>query len=222
MLLSTVLLLASANFSILEEPQKAGVAYMATKREPPAVAKYGRFVIPVRPKSNPGDWATQDDYPLEALENEWEGVTAFKLDVDVNGDVTRCEVTSSSSHAALDNRTCDLLLSRAKFYPAKDAKGRAVSSTYSNRIRWEMPEGVPEKIPATGKMSVTYTIEKDGSASGCEAKGNLAILGTADDGSGLCDNLSGFEIPLDAAGEPTRKKVVLVVNLLVTDIKDGE
>ena len=92
------------------------------------------------PRSNPGSWATNDDYPSAALRAEEEGVTGFRLTVGTDGRVSECSVTSSSGSSTLDAATCKLITRRARFTPAKDADGNPVTDTYSNRIRWQIPE----------------------------------------------------------------------------------
>lgn len=93
------------------------------------------------PANNPGSWVTNDDYPAEAMRAEHEGVTAFRLTYDATGKTTGCEVTSSSGHAELDEATCRLLAERATFIPGRDAAGKQTGGTYSNRVRWQIPDG---------------------------------------------------------------------------------
>ena len=103
---------------------------------PPAPKK----VEPARAKANLGSLISNDDYPASALRAEEEGVTGFRLSVGANGRVTNCTVTSSSGSSALDSATCRLLTSRARFTPAKDSSGAAVSDTVSARIVWRIQE----------------------------------------------------------------------------------
>lgn len=92
------------------------------------------------PATNPGSWATNDDYPASAMREEREGTTGFKLTVGVDGLPTQCEIISSSGHADLDTTTCRLIMERARFTPGRDKNGKVVGGTYSNRIRWQIPE----------------------------------------------------------------------------------
>jgi len=50
-----------------------------------------------------------------------------------------CTVTSSSGSPDLDAATCTNVTRRARFKPALE-NGQPVQSTYSNRIRWVIPE----------------------------------------------------------------------------------
>lgn len=97
------------------------------------------LTTPGKPRGNPARWAGPDDYPARALREEREGSTGFRVAYDASGRVTSCEVTSSSGHPDLDELTCRLIQRRGRFDPGKDRAGNPVGSTYSNRIRWEIP-----------------------------------------------------------------------------------
>lgn len=96
---------------------------------------------PMVPATNPGSWVTNDDYPARAMFEEREGMTGFRLTIRTNGLPSGCEITASSGHPDLDAATCRLVMERARFTPGRDARGEAVGGTYSNRIRWQIPEG---------------------------------------------------------------------------------
>lgn len=81
----------------------------------------------------------QDDYPSAALANEEEGTAAFELAVGADGAPTSCRITASSRSAALDKATCAILQSRARFTPAHDASGTAVSGTFTGKLAWKLP-----------------------------------------------------------------------------------
>jgi periplasmic protein TonB len=91
------------------------------------------------PRGNPGNWATTNDYPSRALREEREGTTGFRVTIGTDGRVTDCQITSSSGHADLDEATCNNVRRRARFNPATE-DGRPVTGTYSNRVRWVIPE----------------------------------------------------------------------------------
>ncbi|HEY0596830.1 energy transducer TonB, partial [Sphingopyxis sp.] len=65
--------------------------------------------------------------------------TMFLLTIGADGNTTDCRIVGSSGFPSLDARTCELLLARATFRPAKDKAGQAVRSFYINRIRWQLP-----------------------------------------------------------------------------------
>jgi protein TonB len=97
-------------------------------------------VQPAKARANLASYITDDDYPQDAIRNEQQGTTGFRLDVGPDGRVTNCTVTSSSGSSALDNTTCRLLRSRARFTPATDSSGGKTSDSVTGRIRWQLPE----------------------------------------------------------------------------------
>lgn len=91
------------------------------------------------PATDPGSWVTTDDYPPDALDEEREGITGFRLMIEPDGLPRKCEVIAASGHADLDEATCRLLMERARFHPRLDAGGKKVGGSYINRIRWQIP-----------------------------------------------------------------------------------
>ncbi|MEY4159822.1 MAG: hypothetical protein RLZZ136_443 [Pseudomonadota bacterium] len=92
------------------------------------------------PKGSPANWATTNDYPSQALREERQGTTRFRVTVGVDGKVIDCTVTASSGSSDLDNTTCTKVKARARFKPATDGDGNPTTSTYSNAIRWVIPK----------------------------------------------------------------------------------
>ncbi|MCF2514490.1 energy transducer TonB [Sphingomonas sp. G124] len=91
-------------------------------------------------KANLTSLFSTDDYPQSAIRNEEQGTTAVRLSIGTDGRVTDCSITGSSGSSALDAATCNILRRRARFTPAKDQAGNPISDTFSQRIRWELPE----------------------------------------------------------------------------------
>ncbi len=92
------------------------------------------------PKGNPGNWATSNDYPSQALREEREGTTRFRVSVSADGRVTDCQVTGSSGSPDLDAVACQKITQRARFNPATDGEGQPTTGTYSNAVRWVIPK----------------------------------------------------------------------------------
>lgn len=120
---------------------------MQTVREAPPVihveappAPKPSMASPAKPRGNPGLWVTNDDYPSSAIREGVQGTTGFRLDVGPDGKVTNCSVTSSSGSGVLDDTACRLLTRRARFTPAKDAAGNGLPSSYTSRVKWQIPE----------------------------------------------------------------------------------
>jgi protein TonB len=103
---------------------------------PPATPDRSR---PVRPRGNEQTWVTTDDYPPSSLREEAQGTTATRISVGPDGRVTDCQVTGSSGNAALDQAACRNIQRRARFEPALDRDGNPTASSYSKRVRWQLP-----------------------------------------------------------------------------------
>lgn len=110
---------------------------VAAPPAPPATPDRSRAL---RPRGREAEWVTTDDYPSSAIREEAEGTTGTRLSVGADGRVTGCEVTSSSGNAALDQAACRNLQRRARFEPALDRDGNPTASTYTKRVRWQLPE----------------------------------------------------------------------------------
>lgn len=125
------------------------------------------FSRPVKPAANLISLFSADDYPLEALRKDEEGIVAVVLRIGSAGEVTDCVVSSSSGSPSLDLQTCRLLWRRARFQPARDDKGQAVESAFTQRIKWRLPE--PEPLPINPwSMRVTIEFVKDGGVLSCQ------------------------------------------------------
>ena len=129
MILSTILLLSAQ-------------APAATTAPPP-------FVMP--PPAPPGPRAqivrgpearqpieslfSPDDYP--AAGDGTRGVVSVVLTIDPGGRVVSCGIQQSSGQAVLDMYTCNTLRRRARFTPAMDALGNAVTGTFKVQVDWD-------------------------------------------------------------------------------------
>lgn len=91
------------------------------------------------PLGSPGKWVSTDDYPASELRLEHEGVARFRVTVGADGRVRNCEITASSGFVGLDRATCATVSKRARFKPAADGTGAAVSGSYSSAVKWEIP-----------------------------------------------------------------------------------
>lgn len=94
---------------------------------------------PAIPRGNVGNWVNTNDYPSAALQQEREGMTEFTVTVGTDGRVSNCSISASSGHADLDMATCSNVSRRARFQPATNEDGDAVTGGYTNRVRWQIP-----------------------------------------------------------------------------------
>jgi protein TonB len=109
------------------------------KVDPPAPPPVAKKIEPARAKANLASYVSDEDYPSNAVRNEEQGTTRFRLVVGPDGRVKECSVTSSSGSSALDSTTCRLMKQRAKFSPATGSDGKPTSDTVASAIRWVLP-----------------------------------------------------------------------------------
>lgn len=98
-----------------------------------------RIVPPQRARANLNSYFSTDDYPAGALRNNEQGTTGFSLTIGTSGRVDACTVTSSSGSSALDQATCRILRSRARYTPARDENGNPAVGRDSGRVTWRLP-----------------------------------------------------------------------------------
>ena len=110
--------------------------------------------LAARPIGSPADWLSPNDYPVDALRNDMEGVTSFRLAVDAAGRPIACDVTGSSGFDVLDRAACERLMANARFTPAHDAQGKAIPGSYANRVRWTRPANANDFIPFIATMQL--------------------------------------------------------------------
>jgi TonB family protein len=79
------------------------------------------------------------DYPAEAVRSRQEGSVDYEADVSESGVTRACRVVATSGSAALDRRTCALVMERAIFIPASDGQGGRRAATFNGRITWRLP-----------------------------------------------------------------------------------
>ncbi|WP_271439099.1 TonB family protein [Pontixanthobacter luteolus] len=120
---------------ILKPGTGAGLGGGTKPADPPAFDP-----VAAAPKNNPGDWVSQSDYRSSWVRKEFDGLARFKLTVSASGKVENCQITGSTGHNVLDQATCKLVQRRARFEPARNSSGKKVSGTYTNAVRWQLPE----------------------------------------------------------------------------------
>jgi protein TonB len=109
------------------------------KADPPQLRIEPKRIEPARAKANLASYVSDEDYPSNAVRNEEQGTTRFRLVVGPDGKVKDCSVTSSSGSSALDATTCKLMRQRARFTPARNDRGELTTDTVTNAIRWVLP-----------------------------------------------------------------------------------
>lgn len=89
-----------------------------------------------RARANLASYVQYNDYPPEAMRLHQQGTVGFALVVSAEGRVEHCEVLQSSGSTQLDGRTCQIMLARARFQPARDNGGHPASDIVTARITW--------------------------------------------------------------------------------------
>ena len=76
------------------------------------------------------------DYPRSAVVEGVGGNVVTRLTVGPDGRVSRCTVTRSSGHGALDETTCRLIQQRFRFEPARNLQGQPIASSFGWQQSW--------------------------------------------------------------------------------------
>ena len=201
------------------------LAMMTAALAAPEKAERTGLEQPGTPATNPATWVTRGEYPVRAMRERREGTTGFRLTYDASGQVQKCEITSSSGHPDLDTTTCDLAMLRARFLPGKNAAGQAVGGTYSNRVRWSIPDAVPGPLPfsSPGHMRVDYTVNTHGAVTAC--KGSIEGLTDSAGGEGAqidpCNEIqlrAPYRPARDKEGQPLSRRYRVNIDVAIDDI----
>jgi protein TonB len=98
-------------------------------------------IQPARAKGDLRSLFSSDDYPESALREQAQGTVRVSFTVGSNGRVSGCSVIQSSGSQALDSATCRIITARARYTPATDSSGAAVSDTQTSPpISWRVPK----------------------------------------------------------------------------------
>ncbi len=168
--------------------------------------------------NNPGGWVTPADYPPEALREKRGGALRFLVRIAADGTPVECNVIESSGVPSLDEKTCSLIIKRAKFYPAQDADGRSVASSYTNAIRWSLPSEAANVLEPKSE-TLSFILDEDGSIKDCKfdvrGAGAEAIMKTKN----LCNSNPALREPFRGPnGQPIAKRVIMKSSLEIEDV----
>lgn len=92
------------------------------------------------PSAGEAGLITMADYPPDALRQHAQGLVRVALHVDETGHVASCTVETSSGFPSLDEATCRVLSTRARFIPARDQAGRPTTDVLRTAIKWRIPD----------------------------------------------------------------------------------
>lgn len=153
---------------------------------------------------------SDEDYPPDAVRSGAQGITETSFDIDVNGRIAACRITGSSGSKVLDDRTCELLRERFVYEPAHNRKGIALPETRTQRVKWAMPtdRSIPQAVKEFDAV-MTYTVELDGSITGCKSTGAPPGMENVD----MCGKAIGMPPVLGADGKPYRAQLTFRTSL---------
>lgn len=153
-----------------------------------ALALFAGPLSPPTPQQHPGV-VSADDYPKAALDRGELGPVYIQFLINPDGRVDSCTVLLSSGYKDLDDATCQLVTTRARFSPAQNESGKAIYGTYRQVINWRIgifPPSGPPSAPIPGpdfdltinqapegvklplRFQVQYLVEPTGTRSHCE------------------------------------------------------
>jgi TonB family protein len=93
-----------------------------------------------KPRGDPSNWLTVDDYPPPARRENHSGAAVLQLEIDRKiGRPLSCKVTNSSGFELLDTESCKIISRRARFWPQVTPKGAGVPLSYYVRVVWLAP-----------------------------------------------------------------------------------
>lgn len=104
-------------------------------------ARFGRGKpAPTPLGGGPGYWFdANEDYPAAARKAGLQGRVVMVLDVGKDGAIKACRVVVSAG-ADLDAVSCQSVVKRGSFAPARDAQGKPVASWAVIPVRWQLQE----------------------------------------------------------------------------------
>jgi protein TonB len=120
-------------------PPPAPVIPIARPAPPPAPPPAPSQARGVQPDGQ-SRWAAriQENYPPRAVRDEIQGRVGVRVTVGANGRVSDCSVTASSGSSILDDAACAGMRSYARFKPAQDAAGNAISGSWTTTIVYQL------------------------------------------------------------------------------------
>lgn len=95
---------------------------------------------PPKPLKDWASYVSPYDYPAAAASLRLHGDTHALIDVDIDGKASNCRVVRSSGQKEFDKTTCMVVTKRARYEPARNAKGEPIKAPFYLVFRWEVPK----------------------------------------------------------------------------------
>lgn len=99
------------------------------------------IAVKPEPLRNLAAYINDGDYPDQAIRKGEQGASGIRFMVAADGSLSDCRIVEPSGSELLDEATCRIVMTRAKFRPASDQAGEPVPCLYFTRIRWVLPDG---------------------------------------------------------------------------------
>lgn len=176
-----------------------------------------------------------DDYPADALAEGFQGRTEVTLNVNAAGAVMHCNITKTSGHTSLDQKSCEMARNW-RFNPAAAKDGSAVEGISAHSFNWMLPKGSIGALPRViternpfekpGMLSLTLDFDSEGKLLNCQAehKGEFSFLprGVLNVDQ-ICKNppVSRVKPFVGADGKNQPRRVVLTLDIAHQDVPDA-
>lgn len=111
-----------------------------------------------------GQWFDPSRYPAKARQSGEQGSVEVAVTVTAKGRASSCNVIMPGRLKTLEPHTCNTIMTKARFVPARDGNGRAVATTQNFVIQWSLVTGkhpLGSNIQPSGPMDVTVFCNVD-------------------------------------------------------------
>jgi TonB family protein len=153
------------------------------------------------------------------------GPIAYVIDIDSDGRISQCSITTASIDADVANETCRHLTAQ-KMNPARNIDDQPTPSKYKGTLKWResgMTVLAGRPLPnrfATSEVRTSFTLGADGVIANCK----MAVTGAnpyANNVWGMCGLGRAFEPFRDAQGNAVARDVILTMGVDVKDSTGG-
>lgn len=134
---------------------------------------------------------TANDYPPSAIARNEQGSVLFKIVVRPDGVPDTCTILLSSGYKDLDDRTCNIVLERARFAPAIGLDNKAVYAVYRQVLSWAL--GRP--LPPVDSSDLELMVNQAPRGVSLPHEVQIAFFHGADGRFGRCSAVSGPKNP---------------------------
>lgn len=194
---------------------------------PPAPPSPPSFPVSVtvkgEPLTDPTSWATDADYPSDALRDNQQGRVSIGLYIDPQGKPDRCIVIYKSGSPSLDQASCQVAMMRARFKPALAPDGTPTGFLYTTSMNWRLEDDldfdVGTKVPDVSKGPILRTLARTIIDVDADGKGIACRSGTAaipdDDACGNFSTGRRMIPPVKLAGKAVPATITLTRSVRV-------